>query len=88
MVNNMFQDEIADTVNKDGVIIALREQMFNKKGWMQQEPTRQTLRELGRLVKAGRKVTPLTKIEQYVMPSNMDHLNKVVKIVEGFNEEH
>ena len=55
---------------------------------MQQEPTRQTLRELGRLVKAGRKVTPLTKIEQYVMPSNMDHLNKVVKIVEGFNEEH
>ena len=88
MINNMFQDEISDTVKKDKVIIALGEQMFNKKGGMQQEHIRQTLRELGRLVKAGRKVTPLTKIEQYVMPSNMDHLNKVVKIVEGFNEEH
>ncbi|CAL8387505.1 unnamed protein product [Boreogadus saida] len=31
MVNNMFQDEIADTVKKDRVIIALGEQMFNKK---------------------------------------------------------
>ncbi|XP_059907746.1 uncharacterized protein LOC132457512 isoform X3 [Gadus macrocephalus] len=87
MINNMFQDEIADTVKKDKVIIALGEQMFNKKGGMQQEHTRQTLRELGRLVLAGRKVTPLTKIEQYVMPSNMDHLIKAVKIVAGFDEE-
>lgn len=87
MINNMCQDNIAQAVKNDRCIIALAEQMLNKKGAAQDEHIRTTLRELGRLVVAGQEVTPLKNIEQYVMPSNFHHVVRAVKEVTGFDED-
>ena len=86
MISNMCQDKIAQAVKKDRCIIALAQQMLNKKGASQDEHIRATLRELGRLLLAGQEVTPLKSIEQYVMPSNVHNLIRAVKVVAGYDE--
>lgn len=89
LVSNMAQDDVAHAVKQDRYILALGEKMYNKKGEnpSQHQHIRQTLRELGRLVIKGRKMTPLKKMKDYINPQHFQHIIKAVKEVTGYDEK-
>lgn len=87
LVSNMCQDKIAEAVRNDRAILALGEYMLNRNGESQEDYIRGTLREVGRLVLAGKAVTPLRKAEEYVLAKNFQHFITAVKAVAGYDED-
>lgn len=78
----MYQDDVADAAKGDPSLLKLGEFMFTKR--YSHQYIWQRLRELGRLLLNGRKITPLNQMEDYLRPENWDHLAVAVKDVTGY----
>ncbi|XP_035386759.1 uncharacterized protein LOC113578850 isoform X2 [Electrophorus electricus] len=68
----MVPDEITDAVKNDGCVVQLGEYWMSKSGESAGSRgfVRQKLRELGKLLTSGRKVTSLRKLEDFIDPYN------------------
>ncbi|CAK6984835.1 uncharacterized protein LOC113744028%2C partial, partial [Scomber scombrus] len=72
----------------DGYIMKVGEKMYNRQRETasQHDNVRQIMRGLGRLLIAGRTVTPLKTMEDFINPQNFRHVIRAVKEVAGFDE--
>ncbi|XP_012688614.2 uncharacterized protein LOC105905163 isoform X3 [Clupea harengus] len=84
VLSGMYQDDVTEAVRQDKLLLKLGQIMFDKR--LTCEYIWQRLRELGRLLLNGRKITPLHEMEDYIRLSNWDHLAAAVKDVAGFCE--
>ncbi|XP_062393555.1 uncharacterized protein LOC134081575 isoform X2 [Sardina pilchardus] len=68
-------------------IVKMGEQMFNKIGHdpSKHEYIRQKMREVGRLLSAGRQESQMQTMEDFILPSNFPHVVNAVKHVAGFD---
>lgn len=82
VLSGMFQDDVADAARGDMTLLKLGEFMFTKQHSHQN--IWQRLRELGRLLLNGRKITPLYQMEDYIRLENWNHLAVAVKDVTGY----
>ncbi|KAL2093744.1 hypothetical protein ACEWY4_011056 [Coilia grayii] len=84
VLTGMYEDDVAEAVRGDKLVLKLGQHLFDKKHTC--EYIWQKLRELGRLLLNGRKITPLKNMEDYIRLSNWDHLAAAVKDVTGYCE--
>ncbi|XP_062403206.1 uncharacterized protein LOC134093916 isoform X2 [Sardina pilchardus] len=84
VLSGMYQDDVAEAVRADKDILKLGQLMCDRKN--ANDYIWQRLRELGRLVLNGRKITPLYQIEDYIRLENWDHMAAVVKDVALYSE--
>ncbi|XP_048113503.1 uncharacterized protein LOC125303674 isoform X2 [Alosa alosa] len=84
VLSGMYQDDVAEAVRGDKNILKLGQLMCDRKN--ANEYIWQRLRELGRVLLNGRKITPLYQIEDYIRLENWDHLAAVVKDVALYSE--
>ncbi|XP_076855742.1 uncharacterized protein LOC143510359 isoform X2 [Brachyhypopomus gauderio] len=85
----MNADEITATVKNDSCIIQLGEHLLNKGGSTAKTKAciRQKLRELGKLLIAGKKVASLKTIEDFIDPQNYMKMVLAVRHTCGYNSE-
>ncbi|XP_062852634.1 uncharacterized protein LOC134316234 isoform X2 [Trichomycterus rosablanca] len=85
----MVPDKITDTVKNDGCIIQMAEYWLRKSGDSPNGPCfiRQKLRELGKLLMCGRKVTTLRKLEDFIDPYNCMQAVEAVRHACEYNSE-
>ncbi|KAL2093745.1 hypothetical protein ACEWY4_011057 [Coilia grayii] len=84
VLTGMYEDDVAEAVRGDTLLLKLGQHLFDRR--LACEYIWKKLRELGRLLLNGRKITPLKKMEDYIRLSNWDHLAAAVKDVAGYCE--
>ncbi|XP_048829702.1 uncharacterized protein LOC125706891 isoform X7 [Brienomyrus brachyistius] len=88
-LSGMQADEVTKALKNDSHIIKIGEHLLNKKGSSDaaQTWTRQTLRELGRLLVTAKKYTSLKTMEDFINPSKYLEVIKAVQITCGYQRE-
>ncbi|XP_076871541.1 uncharacterized protein LOC143521916 [Brachyhypopomus gauderio] len=85
----MVPDDITEAVKNDSCVVQLGEYWLGKSGAStnSQGFIRQKLRELGKLLMSGRKVTTLRKMEDFIDPYNCMHAVEAVRHACEYNSE-
>ncbi|XP_017337869.1 uncharacterized protein LOC108273236 [Ictalurus punctatus] len=85
----MVSDEITEAVKNDSCIIQMAEHWLRKSGESPNSQCfiRQKLRELGKLLLSGRKVTSLRKLEDFIDPYNCMQAVEAVRHACEYNSE-
>ncbi|XP_036419034.1 uncharacterized protein LOC118802695 isoform X2 [Colossoma macropomum] len=89
VLSQMTYDDVYHTVQNDKCILQFGEHMFNRHGSdvSKHDYIRQKMREVGRLLLEAQKLTPLKKMEDFIIPANFSHVVSAVKVVAGYNPE-
>ncbi|XP_034017463.1 uncharacterized protein LOC117502534 isoform X2 [Thalassophryne amazonica] len=87
VVGVMNHDPITDIVKNDSVIIEVGKHLLNKGGMSakNQQFVRDKIRGMGRLIHSARRVTNLTKMEDFINPKNFLATVKAVKVTCGYD---
>ncbi|XP_051279773.1 uncharacterized protein LOC127376693 isoform X2 [Dicentrarchus labrax] len=85
----MTYNDVTRAVMDDKVILQFGELLYNQHGSdvRKHDYIRQNLRQMARLVLEAQKVTPLTKLEDFFLPSNFSHVVAAVNVLAGYNPE-
>ncbi|KAK1879579.1 Phosphoribosylformylglycinamidine synthase subunit PurQ [Dissostichus eleginoides] len=86
VICSMNTDPITNIIKSDHVITDLGQDLLNKGGnsTKNQHNVREKMRELGRLIHNGRKVTSLKKLEDFINPKKYLEMVRAVKVTCGY----
>ncbi|XP_034082114.1 uncharacterized protein LOC117552648 isoform X1 [Gymnodraco acuticeps] len=87
VICSMNADPITNIIKSDHVITDLGQDLLNKGGnsTKNQHNVREKMRELGRLIHNGRKVTSLKKLEDFINPKKYLEMVRAVKVTCGYD---
>nr|XP_033961125.1 uncharacterized protein LOC117462878 [Pseudochaenichthys georgianus] len=87
VICSMNADPITNIIKSDHVITDLGQDLLNKGGnsTKNQHNVREKMKELGRLIHNGRKVTSLTKLEDFINPKKYLEMVRAVKVTCGYD---
>ncbi|XP_070704434.1 uncharacterized protein [Pempheris klunzingeri] len=88
-LNDMIQDNIAIAVKQDECILDYGYRLFkkNERAIRQHQHIRQRLRELGRLLLAAKKVTPVKTFRELIKPEKYNHVVTAARYLAGLSDE-
>ncbi|XP_063042777.1 uncharacterized protein LOC134437210 isoform X2 [Engraulis encrasicolus] len=89
LINTMTQDDVTFAIKQDECIIRLGERLLNKSAddLSKHAEIRQKMREVGRLLLAGRELSTFQTMKDFIDPSNFRNVVEAVRRVAHYDED-